>query len=34
MHTKDDDRKLKKEDKTVNKKVIQKETNIKTKTYP
>ena len=34
MHTKDDDRKLKKEDKTVNNKVIQKETNIKTKTYP
>ena len=34
MHTHDDDRKLKKEDKTVNNKDLKKETNIKTKTYP
>ena len=34
MHTHDDDRKLKKQDKTVNNKDLKKETNIKTKTYP
>ena len=34
MHTHDDDRKLKKQDKTVNNKDLKKETNIKTKKYP